>query len=801
MVKEPEQPTGKAIKAELPDDVTMEDFQFVLQQLLDAWRPILQEDLELSKSAEKLIKEADRHPHTCEDEQLLADRLFAPLATEAMALRTLDARAREILGPIDQWNWCLRKIHCCFRFGWLLSRARTFPSAVYYLYRYWLCIRRLFDDSIGNRPLSAEERSDFRRLVANFAAVFKPYLENEARATERAGELAEDATSGKLDCHTGGDAAEAFFEKFLTPVNAELLLGKEAFEKLRQDPRFWFCRCWCICAFRFGWCLGRARTLFDLVRCLIAYFRCLRHCFQPLTCQITKPVGCTDEEVIQNVGGLGVTAVGTATGGFFDHYTLEWRKVEGHPCADDSGWQSTGVAYPGGTSTGSVSMVNGILGWINTTVLPAGSYEMRLCVYSSLPNVARSCCCTQFSLFKVLVWIDHVADAPVKTGPDFGPFNPDAPLLIPATNDVASVGCCVTVSGSAFVGDCNNRKIKCFELRAAVGFLPGPGQIGFNPAAYSTLLSGPVCYTDPDPQIEAGKRAQWNQVIGKPLTTNLVDNIDIQLGNITIEDLWKLKPFCWSSDTGLPTNVMDGPCPDSRHRCRSGKYTLLLHVTDTLGNDYYDTQHVWFDNKPLTVEFAGLAGLPGCTDLHIGLDTQYVPPGAPCNVPWPVGLLGIAYDEYIDESDLNPPSDNFDYYILRITRQGGPTVQIPITPDLINYGPDPFKGTQRVGDPGTRCDPMPVVAGCPPSPPIPPKFDGILTLLDLRIFDANCAPSVPPPYMIPAGFPLKRGTCCGYAFQLYARDKTRSNTVSCHEAWTPPWAVCICNDLPAGDNG
>jgi len=102
MAREPKKPTEEAIRADLPDDVPMEDFQFVLQQLLDAWRPILQEDLELSTSAERLIKETEQHPHTCEDEQLLADRLFAPLATEAVALRTLDARARELLGPVDQ---------------------------------------------------------------------------------------------------------------------------------------------------------------------------------------------------------------------------------------------------------------------------------------------------------------------------------------------------------------------------------------------------------------------------------------------------------------------------------------------------------------------------------------------------------------------------------------------------------------------------------------------------------------------------------------------------------------------------
>ena len=132
----------------------------------------------------------------------------------------------------------------------------------------------------------------------------------------------------------------------------------------------------------------------------------------------------------------------------------------------------------------------------------------------------------------------------------------------------------------------------------------------------------------------------------------------------------------WSS-SGLPAGVLDASgCPDPHHRCRSGKYTLLLDVTDTLGNHYYDTQHVWFDNKPMVydkyVVFEGIEGLPSCTDLHLGPNTKMIPPGAPCGVPWPVALLGIAYDEYIDETDLAYPSDNFDYYNLSITRQGGP---------------------------------------------------------------------------------------------------------------------------------
>lgn len=111
------------------------------------------------------------------------------------------------------------------------------------------------------------------------------------------------------------------------------------------------------------------------------------------------------------------------------------------------------------------------------------------------------------------------------------------------------------------------------------------------------------------------------------------------------------------------------------------------------------------------------------------------------------------------------------------------------------FGPDPLKGTQRVGEPGTRCE---VGLGCPP-PAFGAKFAGALTKLDLRIFDAVCAadPSLVAPFVPPAGFPLDRGQCCTYTFQLYAQDKTWSDgwAGGLHHAWSLPWAVEICNDL------
>jgi hypothetical protein len=172
-----------------------------------------------------------------------------------------------------------------------------------------------------------------------------------------------------------------------------------------------------------------------------------------------------------------------------------------------------------------------------------------------------------------------------------------------------------------------------------------------------------------------------------------------------------------------------------------------------------------------------------------------------------MNMLGIAMDEWIDPADSSYPSNNFDYYSMSITRQGGPTYIVPITLSLCPpaFGSDPLKGTQAVGDPGTRCE---QAFGCP-VPVHPGKTILTLTKLDLRIFDAVCAadPSFAAPFRPPAGFSLDRGHCCAYTIDLFAQDKTWSNGIAPSPItpglsgvglhWLPaaPWAVEICNDL------
>ena len=809
----PKKPShAKKAESSEHDEIHNEEFQFVLKHLLAGYQPVLEEDLKRAKAPEELKKEAEASPPSCEDELAFANRIFDKFVTEGVAMRLLPKEGRKQLGAIESWRWCLQHIRCCIIFGWLVCRGpRTFRAWAYYVYQYWLCMRRSLDTPVADPP-TEDQRQDFRTLIEALAVAYKPYLTDQLASVEFPAGIPDEVLAGKIDCFEGQKEACDIFERLLTVNTAEALLGKEAFAAHNKDPNFWFCRCWCLCAICFGCCLARARSLIDVLWCLVYFFRCLENCFQPIRCDITAPTDCAEEQ--PNLlgippGDVGLEIDGTAAGAFFDHYTLEWR-ITGQACNDNTGWNNGAtklISYPGGGTTGTTPVVSGTLGWLDTTFLAAGSYDIRLTVFSTSGLPACQFCIT-FTLFKKLVFISRVAENPgafVATPP--GPFVGTSPIVSsnPAPPGVVvPVGGPVSVWGAAFVGECANRKIKCFDLRAAIGPQVGPEDPGFAatlPLYTIPMLSAPICYDDVLPLDQIKKR---------------LNRLDSGLNELTVfwkhltslpSQPWLLKPSPFQSDVLLPVGVNTSVplCPDPHHRCRSGQYTILLDVTDTAmptPNHYYDTQQVWFDNKTMAtnvqVLFHGLEGLPSCQDLHLNPDQPFIPPGAPCNVAWPSNLLGIAYDEYIDETDLTYPSDNFDFYSLWITKQTGEVLNVPITisPDPAN----PLHGLLRRGQPGVRCEPLPAGGiGCSPAEVVPGQSFDVLTALDMRVFDAVCAPSVPVPYSIPGTFPLPRGTCCGYTFQLYAQDKTWSDgwAGGFHHAWSLPWAVCICNDLPA----
>lgn len=718
-----------------------------------------------------------------------AERFF----TEENALRYFPREASEVLGPEAEWKWCLPFVRCCWTFGWLVCHGcRDYTALNHYLYRHWLCVRT----AMGRDPraqVTGAEREDFRALAALLGQTYTAWLKEEALKVELDRGAVDEVLAGRADCCRDNAFTTALFDRLASNEAAEALLGREAFAGHARNPWFWLCRCWCRAAIRFGCCMACARTREEMRRCLADYQHSLEDCLGPLRCHLDNPSGCFEEQPILEIQDLGVPVTGTAMGAFFGGYTLEWRMVEGEACNGPHGWSSVGVVYPGHGPLGAAPVMSGTLGWIKTRLLTAHSYEVRVCLRSSKAGSTPPCCCIIFNLFKRFVWINRVGAAWVG---DDGVFDPKAPLVYPALPDPSShlvpVGCCLTIHGAAWVGECNDRRIKCFSLRYAPGFLPGPTETGFDPSAYSALPGqAPVCYTPPD---EAEKRAQPNELTANDsiLTahwqqyTNDMSYLFGQPPHTVEFKEWKLQPRCFES-RNLPA------CLDSRHTCASGRYTLLLDVEDTLGNHYYDTQHAWFDNKALHLALGGLKGLKSCETMSMNAFTGT----HPCASPWPLPVLGTAYDEYIDPNDLSYPSNNFDYYTLTITRDcGNVTWQVPITRDMVHFDndiltglSDPFKGTAHVGIPAPVC-------ACDPQ--LGPAQHGVLTLLDMRAFDTICAAQLTGVFVPPAGFALRRGECCTYSLQLCGRDKTvdDSGPGHCHNLCSACCSIHICNDLP-----
>ena len=97
-----------AAEAESPDQelINSEDYQFILRHLINAYRPVLEEELQRANHPDQLEKEAESQPPKCDDEIALADRIFKGFLTDEVVVRLLPKAGRETLGPLDRWRWC-----------------------------------------------------------------------------------------------------------------------------------------------------------------------------------------------------------------------------------------------------------------------------------------------------------------------------------------------------------------------------------------------------------------------------------------------------------------------------------------------------------------------------------------------------------------------------------------------------------------------------------------------------------------------------------------------------------------------
>lgn len=528
---------------------------------------------------------------------------------------------------------------------------------------------------------------------------------------------------------------------------------------------------------------GLERFCFFLCRWICAC-RCRIYCWFlcPPACEIVEPVGCVEEKEFQSPQIFrGIEIRGTAAGVVCDHYTLEWRQA-GAPS-----WRSDYIHYSGPNPTqGTCGVVNGTLGYLETfPAVEDGPVEIRLCVYPRQGKVPFCCDTITFELARNLVWISSVEGVGVEIPP--GVFGPST-QLVDASGDVRSFGNRVHVWGTAWVGGCNLRKLKCYTLSYHPGFVTDPTLAGFVEfwQVDFTVNSRQEAYRDTNPVNEDPLTRIWRrQIFCFPPC--------ITVGNYLLPRRWNTKnptlQYVEPVDpptTPNPATWTSTPLPLSN--CQSGKYTLRLSVEDTSGVIKHDLQQVWFDNKtlgPAHAKITKIAGVKVCDVINL---SQFAPAGASCSgLPWDANLLGIAYDDYIEEGNATHPSDNFGGYALYVKKDGAsnPGEPIPIPGPGGWPAGGPFAGTSRVGtpDPASRCT--------NPDPPVvyPAEAEGILAVLDMRRFDAGCNPAEPQ-------LTLKRGECCDYVISLHVWDTSicPGLTNHRHEQWHT-FPVRICNDL------
>ncbi len=740
-----------------PDELNDKDFQVGLQALVATYQSALEQDLKRAQDPEALKKEVLAGEPSCEDEVAMASRLFERFASEEVMVRLLPPEARKLLGPIDQWRWCLLHIRCCLVFGWLACRRpRNFRVFVYHLYRYWRCVREVIGRPVG-ATLTAEEHHDFQTLVALAAQAYKPYLADQLSSVEFTGRLPEEVIGGGVDCHDGEAASVAVFERLLTVEAAQALLGRETFERYSRALYFGFCRCWCLCAMRLGCCLSGTRSLVDVVRCLVAYRRCLAQCLRPLVCAITRPSDgeCVEAGFIAACSPLvGIAITGTAAGASFDHYTLQYDW--GGPLVQSA------VVYPGcgrppAQTQSNAAVSGGTLGWLDVTLLPPGITEFTIHLDVFDAAGASTSCTRSFRLRTTAVEITDVATVHALVAED--PFNPGTfTKLVKAINDPnpavpeLSIGGTFTVYGSAYVVGCDRILSQYALVNYPVSpLLPVPTFPDATQPGNDALIV-PVVYDDiPD--------HPWQSGCFPVITPNIILN-----GDLVAQWASNACPNPFPPPTFYSVPKVQARSWNSAPR--NGRHVLFLEARDTLvapktfpgAVAAVDQVTVWIDNREPFGQIKSIGGVSGCGDLHL---KDYVGTTAE--------ILGVAWDPPIDAAaPQQRPNDNFGSYGLSFERNGDPLAT----------------GAIPGATPTTR---VPNVW-----PVLPPGTFGTLANWDIvAALDGGAGP------LPPHSPKILRGERCAYVVVLSVSDTTHvGDSGSNHGTGPILYAINIINDIP-----
>jgi hypothetical protein len=215
--------------------------------------------------------------------------------------------------------------------------------------------------------------------------------------------------------------------------------------------------------------------------------------------------------------------------------------------------------------------------------------------------------------------------------------DPNGPLRVSnsAAFRLATEGGLMHVRGVANIIGCTGQVISEYTIWAIpdptftfpqpppfTSVLPGIGWIHVTHIVYDAqTIAQPV---GPPITFTADQVRQDNVLDGNPdpdILTN-VWGTRLDCPSISIDSI-NFEPFCWNLPSLRPNPLNSNTLPKMAAVLEggTGKFTFLLQVIDTAGNQFYDVQRAWIDNEPVKAAITGIAGLPPCGDLY----TQRMP--------------------------------------------------------------------------------------------------------------------------------------------------------------------------------
>jgi hypothetical protein len=429
---------------------------------------------------------------------------------------------------------------------------------------------------------------------------------------------------------------------------------------------------------------------------LIALIWRQRHFIQ-LHCSLTGPTGCVRGATNILAGKILEPVIGAAWGPGFSHYLIEVR--------DPGGDLQTGVVIyrdGGGNpdpalTQGNFAVNPGTLAWIDVEkaavdagadLLTSTTFGVRLRVFATDGSELAPPCNISFTLSVNEVYIKRVS-----TPWSHSFASPNEPLRVAddAISALATVGGSMHVRGAANVYGCTSEKIQEYTIWA----IPDNGFAFVQPLPFTAVVPAPgwvqLTHIVFAPQVVDGTNYSADDVRAlNILDGNPQPDILTNIWGVRTECACVLVDLmivcnCWHVPSLNPSAFNSNGLPKlnpALHEGGTGKFTFLLQVIDTNGDQFYDIQRVWVDNEPIHAAITGIAGLPPCADLYTKTHA---------NAFKTVNIQGTAWDQLINPADpTQPTSDNFHHFTVHFKKQGAAgMVQLIDSPTPIPARPNP----------------------------------------------------------------------------------------------------------------